>query len=230
MAGSLKDVISRVRSLVGDPDGDFTTAGYLLPLITQVYDQQMVKLEMDGSELIEAVVVIPSVALGTATLSAYQAETMTAADGTTQSAGPLFGLSDPYLVEWKPAGQPETQYAEAVRQRVLPDVIQAGNGMLWWEWRAETIYMTPLAIAADLRVRGDFFPSALLDEADRVAERRMVAALAYGVAALIGIERGNDGWKQDYGDQAKAVLDDVANLLVRAEQGVSCRVGRSGRR
>ena len=34
----LKEVKARARALVGDPDGDFMTDSYLLPLVNQAYE------------------------------------------------------------------------------------------------------------------------------------------------------------------------------------------------
>jgi hypothetical protein len=54
----------------------------------------------------------------------------------------------------------------------------------------------------------------------------MAYALAFSTAALIGAERGNAGYVQNYGTQATNTLDDIAATLVRQQQGTSSRLGR----
>ena len=239
MPGTLGNVIGRVRSLVGDPDGDFTTEAYLLPLIAQVYDQQINTLEQTSAPILVRVVTLSAVPAGTRDLLAYQAAQMDDGTGTGSTIpGPLAGIELVFSVEFKQAGTPESNYQPATGRRVLPDVPYAGgtpslglNLSMAYEWRDFGLYVTPLSFAADLRIRGEVDPGTLLRGSDLVLVPRMVAALAYGTAALIGIDRNNATWKEDYGSLAASSLDDVANQLVRSGQGDTCRLGRiTGRR
>lgn len=231
---TLKDVKSRVRSLVGDPMGDFTTDAYLLPLINQVYSEQTTRLMSEtGSSFDESVRDVPAVALGTTDLSVYQAAMMNAVNGN-QVAGPLYGLVNPISVEWKQQGQPDNYYAEARRTAKLPNISPASPGppyAMQWEWRSSIIYLTPLIFVSDLRVRGEFSPSLLIKDSDILqVHPRMTETTAYGTAALIGAERNNAGYAAGYAERADLLLDDIANMLVRAEQGTTTRIGRSSRR
>ncbi len=223
-----------MRALVGDPMADFTTDAYLTPLVNQVYADQTTQLMSEtGSSFNEAVRDVPAVPAGTTDLSAYQAAAMAVAAGNV--AGPLNGLVNPITLETKPVGAPDNRYVEARRTGQLPNVSPASTygASFWmqWEWRGFVIYLTPLNYAVDVRVRGEFSPPALVKDTDvLLVHPRMVEATAYGTAAMIGMERNNDKWVATYGEQAVRVLDNLANMLVRAEQGTTTRIGRTSGR
>jgi hypothetical protein len=232
---TLKDVKAKVRSLVGDTMGDWTSDAYLIPLINQVYESQTTQLMSEtGSSFDEQVRDVPNVPLGTTSLTKYQQPSMDSGGGGNV-VGPLYGLMDPIVVEWKQLNQPDNYYVEAGRTAKLPNVSPAAPGppyTMSWEWRGSIVYLTPMIFAVDLRVRGEFSPAPLLKDTDILTVNpRMGAATAFGTAGLIGRERNNAGYAEGYLEQAAAVLDDIANTLVRAEQGTTARIGRgSGRR
>lgn len=217
----------RARSLVGDPDGDFCTDSYLLPLINQALDESINYLEGTCSPFIEEVRDAPGLAAGTTSLVAQQ-----------KNGGPLVGLMNPLFIEVKQAGQPDTQYREVVRADRLPNVNPNGQApyeTAFWEWRSYLVYLTPLSYPADFRVRGEFRPAPLLKDEDIITiHPLLVPALAYATATLVGMERGNQNFVQNYGPKSTSTLDDIAAELVRQQQGTSSRVGkmngRSGRR
>ena len=224
---TLGDVKAKVRALVGDPMGDFTTDAYLTPLINIVYADQATQLMAEtGSEFDEDVRDIPKVPAGTTDLSIYQALKM-----PTGGLGPLYGMVTPLILEVKPAGTPVEQYVEAVGPvRKLPNV-SAGSAPPTWEYRRSTVYVTPLNYSADMRVRGEFTFTMLIKDTDMLTVHPFMGeATAYGAAALIGVERKNDTWMTTYGDRAGLVLGNIGNLLVRAEQGTTTRIGRGGSR
>jgi hypothetical protein len=221
---TLLDVKVRVKSLVGDTDGDFCTDAYLLPLINQAYDQAINYLCGTCSPFITQLQVAPNVALGTSTLAELQ-----------KPDEPLFGLVNPLDIEVKQAGQPELNYVMGTRKDILPNTsnyapnqpLQNWFGKFCWEWRSYILYITPLSFAADIRVRGEFRPPALVKDSDPIAiHPLMTVALAYSTAALIGSERGNAAYIQNYGQQGTNTLDDISAILVRQQQGTSSRVGR----
>jgi hypothetical protein len=205
------DVIARVKSLVGDPDGDFVTPAYIYPLMNQAYDGAITYLAGTCSPFITQLQVAANVPLGTSSLAELQKPNQ-----------PFFGLVNPLDLEVKQAGQPETNYVMATRKDILPNSSNYAPGqplMNWfgsvcWEWRSYVVYITGLGFAADIRIRGEFRPAAL------------AYALAFSTAALIGAERGNAGYVQNYGTQATNTLDDIAATLVRQQQGTSSRLGR----
>jgi hypothetical protein len=146
---------------------------------------------------------------------------------------PLFGLMNPLQLEFKPAGTLENNYTFAGRREILPNVTPFGapqiRGMEW-EWRSYIVYTTPLPYPADLRIRGEFTPPPLVNDADMIVVHPMMAvALAFGTAALIGSERGNTTYKTDYTTQAQNVLDDIEAELVRQNQGTTQRLGKMSR-
>jgi hypothetical protein len=149
-------------------------------------------------------------------------------------------LLNPLSIEIKQAGQPETSYCFLKRVDILPNSSNVGINQpaniywqgLYWEWRAYVVFLTTLPYPADLRVRGDFAPTALTQDKQIIAIHPLMAnALAYATAALIGAERGNDKYVQNYGTQASNRLDDISAELVRQQQGTTSRLGRmDGRR
>jgi len=226
---TLKDVKAKVRALVGDPMGDFTTDAYLTPLINQIYaDQTTTLMANTGGSFDEIVVDLPNVDPGTTNLANFQAVSMVNDDGTA-STGPLYGLVTPITVEWKVAGQPDNFYVEASRTGKLPNISPAVPSppyRMEWEWRGMAIYLTPLLYPCDLRVRGEFSPGPLVKDTDvLVVHPRLGEATAYGTAALIGAERNNAGYAAGYSEQASRVLENIENMMVRAEQGTTTRVG-----
>lgn len=224
---TLFDVKQQACSLVGDPARDFCTDAYLTPKINVAYGDLLLKLEADAdSSFQELVRDVPNVPVGTTNLGTYQAGQM---PGGQQ--GPLFGLFSPIRVEWKLTGQPDNYYVEADRTGTLPNVSPAAPGppfTMWWEWRGGLIFLTPMTFAVDMRVRAQFCAKPLQKDSDQLGIHPLVwLPVAYGTAALIGAERNNAGWKA-YADDAEAKTEDIENILVKAEQGTVCRIGRTG--
>lgn len=234
MDNTLGSVKKQVQSLIGDPLGDFTTDAYLTPLINIVYEAQTTQLMSEAdSSFDDWVFDLPNVDIGTTSLANYQAMTMVNDDGTT-TTGPLAGLVTPEVVEFKFAGQPDGCYKEAGRTGKLPNVspsMPPAPYRMQWEWRGNVIYLTPLNFPADLRVRGEFSPPSVVKDTDAfVVHRRMGTAVSFGTAALIGAERGNNGWTTKYTPLADTILDNISNMLTKSEQGTTTRIGRVGGR
>lgn len=211
--------------------GDFCTDAYLTPLIGQVYEDQTTQLMSDtGSSFDDIVIECLGVPIGTTSLSNYQSSQMTNDDGSATLNGPLYGLVSPSIVEWKVGGQPNNRYVEAERTGKLPNVSPAGPPtpfQMWWEWRGSIIYLTPMQQTVDIQVRGEFSPPELVKDTDiLVVHPRIATATAYGTAALIGQERNNAPYTTGYFARADQVLENIANMLVKSEQGVTTRIGR----
>jgi hypothetical protein len=220
-------VKARVRSLIGDPDADFATDAYLLPLINQALDRAVNYLEGTCSPFITQLQVATNIPLGTSDLTEQQ-----------KPGQPFYGLVNPLDLEVKQTGLPELNYVMGRRYDILPNSTNyaPGNpamnfwGKFGWEWRSYVIYITPLAFPFDIRIRGEFRPPALVKDSDIITiHPQMVAALSFMTAALIGGERINASYVQNYGQQATETLDDISATLVRQQQGTSSRVGRMGR-
>lgn len=217
--------------------GDFCTDAYLTPHINRAYGAELTTLQSDAdSSFIERIRDIPAVPIGTTDLSIYQADQM---PGGNQK-GPLCGISTaPVTVEWKTVGQPDECYVEAARTGKIPYVTPNSGGIagspfnpfcMMWEWRGGIIYVTPLTYPADFRVRGDFFMTPLVQDTDKLGVHpTMYLATAFHAAALVGGERNNAGWKE-YKVDGDDQLVHIENILVKAEQGTTTRLGRVGGR
>lgn len=218
----LKEVKARARALVGDPDGDFATDAYLLPLVNQALEMFVHSLMGTCSPFITLLKVVPALPAGTTWLAEQQ-----------KPDQPLFGLMNPLYIEFKQTGQPETSYCGATRREILPNVSPYGSQQvrgLDWEWRSYLLYLTSLPYISDIRVRGEFRPPPLIKDTDMIVVHPMMgAALAFGTAALIGSERGNTTYKTDYTTAAQNLLDDIESELVRQNQGTTSRLGKMSR-
>lgn len=212
--------------------GDFTTDSYILPFINRIYRQQATQLEANtDSSFDEFVRDVPALPIGTTSLQNYQAKAMANEDGST-STGPLYGLATPITVEWKQVGQPDSEYVEADRTGKLPNVSPAAPSppyIMQWEWRGGVIYLTPLGYPCDMRVRGEYPFGFLLKDSDELGiHPTMDVPVGYGASALIGQERNNASYAAGYKEQADQTLEDIENILVKAEQGTVTRIGRLG--
>lgn len=219
---TLKDVKMRTRSLIGDPDADFATDAYIVPLINQAYDVGTHRLLNTCSPFIEKYVVIPNVAQGVTTLQAFQV-----------TGGLLDGLMNPLEMQFKPAGFPDGDYRWAPEKMRLPNLSPVNApplGSLMWTWRAYILGLTPTPWPCDIRVLGEFKPSALQKDSDLIVlHPMMTAALSFATAGLIGSERQNQNYQQTYTPLAEATFDDIGAELVRQEQGTTSRLGRVNR-
>jgi hypothetical protein len=141
-------------------------------------------------------------------------------------------MFQPRILEYKQTGLPPTSYRQAEFVDKVSDVTP-GQIITDWEWRTGIIYVTPAVLAMDIRITGEFMFAPLANESDIVQiTKNFGVVLAYGVAALIGVVRGNQGWIQAYSKKADESFDDVAQFLSRQNQKKIRRVGRmhSGRR
>lgn len=216
MSWNLGRVKSRIRSLVDDPQGSWANDAFLVPLINEAYDDANSQIASTQSSWDISVVEVPSVPVGTPNMADYQSGT-----------GLLAQLTDePLRIDWKPAGTDPVQYQLVPNYQVLPDW-QPQQGMPGWEWRSEVIWLGACSLVVDLRVRGEFAPAPLTDDTDVLTTHpRIGYVIAYGVAALAAVVRGNKAWEVSYGQKAVEGLDEIMEQLVRAEQGQVRRIGR----
>ena len=220
MSWTLGQVKARVRNLLDDPQGSYLTDSFLVPLIAEVYDDANSQLSATQSSWDISVVEVLGVQPGTPNLSGLQAPRQLLETLTDQ----------PLRIDWKPGGQPANYYQLVTNYEVLPD-IQPAQYMYGWEFRSETIWLTPCTTAVDLRIRGEFGPPALTnDDSVLVSHPRIGYVVAYGTAALVATVRGNDAWTKQYEAKAIEGMDEIMGQLVRAEQGQIRRIGRQTRR
>lgn len=226
IGNSVLDVKQKVRSLIGDPDGDFATDAYLLPLLNLAYETAVHYLQNTCSPFITKLQVVPAVSMGTTSLQQFQ------------TAGePLDGLINPTQIEYKQVGQPESNYVFMQQKLILPAYSPASAPSvgppfrcIYWEYRAYVVYLTALPYNCDIRVRGDFRPQALTKDSDLLAIHPLMgAAMAFATGALVGGERQNSNYKADYSEQAIQILDNISSELVRQTQSSPNRIGRMTR-
>lgn len=212
---TLGAVKQRVRSLLGDPDGDWLTDDFITPLINQVYEQYCSSLSDTGATLTRKVVVLPGIPLGTSAIIGDLAE-------------PLDSMvDDPINVDWKQAGAPNDMWRPVREAERIPDINPGQNSTPYYEYRAYVLYLTPFLFAIDLRVRADFDPPELVEDKDLIlVHPRLGHVLAYGSAALAAAERPTLAWAQTYGAEATTTLNVIRQQLSRGRQGVTLKPAR----
>jgi len=202
------DAFSQVGGLVGVTyeDDDWLNDEYLSPKCQTAYEQAITYLAGQCSPYIERVVEVIGVPVG------IDPNNLVPFAGG-QKTPPLAGLIEPRLIDFKPTGTPQNQYKPVQECQVLPDTPgQVVQGVF------------------DIRVRGDFRPAPLTDN-DSVIEVYPLAAhaLAFSIGALIGMERPNQAWAQNYGKQAQAAWDEIARKLTQQQQHLTFRLGSPNR-
>jgi hypothetical protein len=216
---TLGQVKARIRSLVDDPNASWTDDAFLDPLVNEAYNDANSQLASTQSSWDIADVEVPGIQPGLPNMESFQ------------TTGVLAQLTDqPERIDWKVAGQDPSYYQLVPNYGVLPD-LQPQQGMAGWEWRSEVIWLTPSSIAVDLRVRGEFAPAPLTDDTSVLTSHpRIGYVIAYGVAALAAVVRGNPGWTQQYEQKAIEGMDEIMEQLTRESQGQVRRTGRQTRR
>jgi len=213
------DLKARIRDLVDDPSGEYTTDDYLLNKVAVVYDDLYNDLRSTGAQFDESVVELINVTAGTPDLGAYFA-----------SGKDLEMLLNPTRMDAKLTGLDPINYLQVTLTSRLED-LQPGATIGAFEWRRGNIYITPATAAMDIRIRGEFLFSALKEDADPIeVGKNMGSYLAYKAASLIGIVRGNPQWEKSYGLLGDRAFDSIAIQIVKADQGKVKRVGRVSRR
>lgn len=204
-----KDVMAKVAALVGDPFYDWLTPEYFSPLANLAYENAIQLLDASCSPYIEKVVIVPGVEMGADESNLVP---FAVGEGDNQTK-PLDRLKKPRLVQYRISGSTYSPWLPMDEYEVLPDAPQA---------------VTPTKV--DIRVRGDFLPAALTGD-DSVVEIHPLAgqALALSTAALIGMERPNPGWVQNYGTQAMLAWEQISGELTRQQQHVTQRLGSPNR-
>lgn len=227
---TLFDVKQTVRSLVGDDAKEWTTDSYLNPKIQFAYRTQTLYIKRASGSNLEQLVEIP------AALDANNNPTtagLTSLAQFQQPGQPLEGLYEPLYMWWKPAGAPEYQYREAFEKKTLPFVYPVSSMMtaMYFTWRANQLFVTPVNAPVDLLIDGRFNPPALVkDEQVLVVDPDMEVPLTSATLGLVGIEAGNTGYTQAAVDMVESQADDIVAKLIRGKQGYTARAGSAARR
>jgi hypothetical protein len=207
---------------VEDPDGDYTTDAYLQGPLNLCYIELANKLRLCNPDFDEYVVELPNVPAGTRDLSAY----------STKGKPLEFLLDAPRRIEWKIPGQDPSFYRPAegplnkVREILAPGIAALDD----YAWTHLTIYLSLFSANLDLRVTGEFMlpPLTTNDQALLVGQSAL-PAMAYSIAHIIAMKRGNPGWIQQYGLKADENFDTLNIGMCKARQGKTERAGRMDR-
>jgi hypothetical protein len=227
---TLFDVKATVRSIVGDDEGSWTTDGYLVPKINFAYRSQVLYIKRATGANLEKLVEIPNAADANGNPTN---QGLTSLAPLQQKDKPLDGLYEPLYLWWKPAGQPDYLYREAIEKKTLPFAwpqVSAFQTQMYFTWRGNQLFVTPVNCAIDLLVDGRFNPPPLVKDQDvLVADPEMEVCVTPATMALIGIESGNPSYT-NMATEAEAAADDIVAKIVRGKQGYTARAGSNGRR
>lgn len=225
---SVLTIIKRVQQLFEDQNESWCDKDYVQSWL-EMHNEDLESLLENLDLSYDTVVVGPiTVTAGTTDLSSFQTETE-----------PLENMIYPIALEWRYPGENDLQWrpidsvdkvidtnSSATEQAVVSNL----SGILSYEWRGGTIYISPSSVDVEVRARIEALPSALnIDNTNYV--KGMTNVLAYGVAEMIAGTRGGTGnsklmilfsaWHQ-------RALDNIADRLVKNEQKIPRRMG--GRR
>lgn len=226
MSGIVDLVVQRVRLLTGGRNDDKNS---IIGQLAIVNDEMASQFQSFGFKFETQVVVLGDIAPNTTDLSAQQAQ-----------GQPLFDLVTPEAIDWKLTGQPEVMWKPVSD---LPRVVDTnmGSGLAgspvqsvsdWvdsYEWRGGTIFISPCALAVDLRVRGQFMPN-MVDNDATDPIRAAVNILAFFTAAAILFDAGGPDSKLGLKREAQGMksLANFQSNMSKARQGKLMRLG--GRR
>lgn len=204
------DAFSQVGGLVGVTYGndDWLNDEYLSPKCQTAYEQAIMYLELSCSPFIEKVVLIPAVPIG---VDETYLTPFAVGQGNNQTY-PLQQLVEPRFVDFRVSGT--TGPWKPVQEcTILPDCPpQVVQGVF------------------DIRVRGSFRPAPLTTNNSVIEIHPLGAhALAFSIGKLIGMERPNQAWVDNYSKQEKAAWDTISSKLTTQMQRESFRLGSPNR-
>ena len=227
---TLFDVKKTVRSIVGDDEGSWTNDGYLVPKINYAYRAQTLYIKRGTGSNLEKLVEIPNATDGNGNPTN---QGLTSLAPQQQPGKLLDGLDEPLYLWWKPAGQPDNFYREAIEKKTLPFALPQLSSFqtrMYFTWRANQLFVTPVNCAIDILVDGRFNPPPLTKDQDPlVVDPEMEVCVTPATMALIGIESGNPSYT-NMGTEAEAAADDFVAKIVRGKQGYTARAGSNSRR
>lgn len=216
---TFSQVKAQVRSLLGDPRGDWTSDAYIEPMIGLMYGAILLNMKNATSLNLQKIVYLQNVPPGTTSLKKFQ----TAAD---DNDAPLAGLTDPLDIWVKPTGQPASYYRQAARQTTLPhydpNAITGNLSLvdLYWNWVGNQINMTGAGQPIDIEVTGRFNAPPLEDpDAELAGHEDIWIAVSFQSASICGVERTNPALLEGYATRGTAAEDNIIADLIRQKQG-----------
>ena len=135
----------------------------------------------------------------------------------------------PLAIDWKIAGDPDVNYQPVARVDKLADV-QSVNGLVNWEFRSGSIYLTPSSGVIDIRVRFFGMPATSLSTTSSTVTRAITNIFVYKVAAKIASRNGQEQLAADIGQDYARALENLEELLTKQDQQVRRKFGRMNQR
>jgi len=199
-------VCRRSAALLDDPAMTEFSRDYLIPFINIKWEDLSNELSMIGLDYQEARVVIPAFPAGATDFSDYM-----------DDGQPLESLMLPKNVEWKPAGDSDTEYAPLRDVEMLDDVPDGTIGMTEWKWAGGMLQITPSSAAVDVRVTFLAMSTNLVDPNDKMV-RGCTNVIAYAVAGLVYKIRGNDPLALEMRNSGSDALETFERAAVMRDQ------------
>jgi hypothetical protein len=213
----VQKIIKRIQACMEDPAGKLFTRDYILTFLDMNNEDLFVELAAMGFNYDDRVVVLEGVPANTNDLILYQ-----------QADQPLAEMMTPISMEWKPAGAPDEQYRPVLNADKVLDVKDAQD-IRSYEWREGRIRISPATIDVDLRMRVQALPEEMNDESDPEIVG-LTNVLVYRTASMIWGTRGNDVQEAKWGARALEAKDNFQSMLIKREQGVVRKFGKSQQR
>lgn len=216
----VNQINATVRSLVEDPNGDYADDPYLQPLLSLCYIELANRLRLCNPDFDEFTIELPNVLAGTPDLSAFQA-----------TGQPLAFLIEPIRIEWKLPGQDASLYAPAEKLSKVRDILAPGISAIdCWTWTHLTVFLSRFNVNLDIRLTGEFMLPPLSQGTDAaLIGLNALPAMAYAIATVIAMKRGNQQWVTNYAAKADENFDTLNIGMCKGRQGKTERVGRMDR-
>lgn len=192
MADQAGDIAKVASALAGDPNGDYTTEEFYVPLLQFVQDRVVNQIFANPNiTRLKLAIVIPNVPAGTTDLSKYF---------DPKAAPSLALLEEIVSIREKPAGADDSQYQLMTGSNDLPIRVQTGfNGSYVWE--GDNILLPGALQATDIRIFGMFDVQPIKDgESPTIPKARAIleACLASMICGAHDNEKKEAKWEGVY--------------------------------
>jgi len=184
-------VFDLARVLLDDPERDWATDEYLRPFLNLGWRGLANELGACRMGFDERVVVLPRLAAGTESLSAFLLPDQ-----------PLATMWQPIEIWERPSGGDDTQWRRMQRVAVLPPDFTPQPFLGIWEYREGDIWFPPSNQTTDVQVRFEEIFPAISDATQPLRIAGAGNILSYSVAALVARSRGNRAMAADYAAEA----------------------------
>jgi hypothetical protein len=201
------------QALCLDPNGDHSPPEIIDPLFVQAFQALLMELDDTDFAFNEETVEIPGIAAGTRDLRDQGA-----------AGKPLERMVDVRDVDWKLAGEPETSY-RTVRPLDRKLDVDSVDYLRSWEVTAGVLFLSPVNVAIDLRVRCEMEPIMPGSDDMKVAGK-ISAILAYELASLLLAPR-NPRLSEKYEGKSDVLRANLEASYTKSNQGKVRRWGRT---